>query len=80
MDFIINIVDEIVASDGLKLVLAIGVVFAIFVFWRLGMIVKALNKVEDTARKEIRDATKTASESKGQIDILKKVVFGNKAE
>ena len=76
MDFFTNIVAEIVASDGLKLVLIIGFVFASFVFWRLAMIVKALNKVEDTARKEIRETTITASECKGQIDIIKKVMLG----
>lgn len=76
MDFFTNIASEIVDSDGLKLVLAIGFVFAFFVFWRLAMIVKALNKVEDTARGEIRDVTKVAAECKGQIDIIKKVVFG----
>ena len=75
MDFIINIVDDFGASPGLKVVLLMGLAFASFVIWRLGMIVKALNTVETTARKEIRDATKTASECKGQIDILKKVVF-----
>lgn len=80
MDFFTNIVAEIVASDGLKLVLIIGFVFASFVFWRLAMIVKAINKVEDTARREIRDTTKTASVCQGQIDIIKKVVFGGSDE
>ena len=75
MDFFTNIVAEIGVSDGLKLVLGVGFVFAFFVFWRLRMIVKALNKVEDTARREIRDVTKVASECKGQIDIIKKVVL-----
>jgi len=75
MDFFTNIVAEIVDSDGLKLVLVIGFVFASFVVWRLGAIVKAVNKVEGTARDEIRDVTKIASECKGQIDIIKKIVF-----
>ncbi len=75
MDFIIDIVDDFGASNGLKLVLLMGLMFATFVIWRLGAIVKALNKVEDTARAEIRDVIKMSAESKGQIDIMKKVVF-----
>jgi len=75
MDFIINIVDDFGASIGLKIVLLMGLAFATFVIWRLGMIVKALNTVEKTAREEIRETTITASECKGQIDIIKKVVF-----
>jgi hypothetical protein len=78
--FFVNIANEIIASDGLKLVLAIGIVFAVFVFWRIGAVVKALNTVEATTRKENRDTTKIASESKGQIDIIKKVMFKDKGE
>jgi hypothetical protein len=80
MDFIVNTVDDFGASNGLKLVLLMGIMFASFVVWRLGGIVKALNKVEGTARSEIRDTTIMASESKGQIDIIKKVVFKDKGE
>tara|TARA_R110002012_G_C11446857_1_gene591287 strand:+ start:74 stop:304 length:231 start_codon:yes stop_codon:yes gene_type:complete len=75
MEFVLDIVDDFGASNGLKLVLLMGLMFATFVIWRLSSIVKALNKVEDTARAEIRDTIKMSSESRGQIDIIKKVVF-----
>lgn len=80
MDFFVNIANEIIESDGLKLVLGIGIAFAIFVFWRIGAVVKALNTVEATARKEIRATTITASECKGQIDIIKKLVLDKRKE
>ena len=76
MEFVLDIVDDFGASNGLKLVLLMGLMFATFVIWRLSSIVKALNKVEDTARSEIRDVITMSAESKGQIDIIKKVVFG----
>mgnify|MGYP003648893207 CR=1 FL=1 len=78
MGFIVDIVNDFGIARGIILILLIGLAFAYFVIWRLSKIVLTINKVEDTARREIMAVTKQSSHNAGELEVINKVVFKNK--
>ena len=75
MGFIVDIVNNFGVEKALILILLMGMAFAYFVVWRLSKIVLTINKVEDTARREIMAVTKESADNNGQLKVISKVVF-----
>ena len=80
MGFIVDIVNNFGVEKALILMLLMGMAFAYFVVWRLSKIVLTINKVEDTARREIMAVTKESADNNGQLKVISKVVFRIKNE
>ena len=78
MGFIVDIVNNFGVEKALILILLMGMAFAYFVVWRLSKIVLTINKVEDTARREIIAVTKESADNNGQLKVISKVVFSKK--
>ena len=75
MGFIVDIVNNFGVEKALILILLMGMTFAYFVVWRLSKIVLTINKVEDTARREIMAVTKESADNNGQLKVINKIVF-----
>ena len=75
MGFIVDIVNNFGVEKALILMLLMGMAFAYFVVWRLSKIVLTINKVEDTARREIMAVTKESADNNGQLKVINKIVF-----
>ena len=80
MGFIVDIVNDFGIARGIILILLIGLAFAYFVIWRLSKIVLTINKVEDTARREIMAVTKESAKNSGQLELINKIVIRHKSE
>ena len=80
MGFIVDIVNNFGVEKALILMLLMGMAFAYFVVWRLSKIVLTINKVEDTARREIMAVTKESADNNGQLKVINKIVFRSKNE
>jgi hypothetical protein len=78
MGFIVDIVNDFGIARGIILILLIGLAFAYFVIWRLSKIVDTINKVEDTARREIMAVTKESAKNSGQLEVINKIVIRHK--
>ena len=78
MGFIVDIVNDFGIARGIILILLIGLAFAYFVVWRLSKIVLTINKVEDTARREIMAVTKQAAHNAGALEVINKIVLRHK--
>ena len=78
MGFIVDIVNDFGIARGIILILLIGLAFAYFVIWRLSKIVLTINKVEDTARREIMAVTKESAKNSGQLEVINKIVIRHK--
>ena len=78
MGFIVDIVNDFGIARGIILILLIGLAFAYFVIWRLSKIVLTINKVEDTARREIMAVTRESAKNSGQLELINKIVLRHK--